>query len=170
MIASVEWGDSVLLIEGGRVKPFEPMRGRDRVDWSSSDSSVATVDSDGQVTGVEPGTAIIRVRADGIDDSAVVVVESPNGPDTGPPPEKEDSLTDGKRVPEPRADDRRGVSPPPAPVQINVTVPERSGRDFVKQALLAIIATGANMVAVLVLLFIAKRRGLKGNDLMDLLG
>lgn len=44
-------------------------------EWSSSDNSVAVVDTDGLVTAVGNGSATIRATADGVTDSAAVVVD-----------------------------------------------------------------------------------------------
>ena len=46
------------------------------VTWSSSDASVATVDSNGQVTAVNEGTATITATADRISDTCAITVEN----------------------------------------------------------------------------------------------
>ena len=50
------------------------------VTWTSSDTAVATVASDGTVTGIAPGTAIITVKTEegGFTDSVVVTVRAAN--------------------------------------------------------------------------------------------
>lgn len=45
--------------------------------WSSSDPSVATVDAQGQVTGLTPGTAVITVSCGNVSDSCTVTVDEP---------------------------------------------------------------------------------------------
>lgn len=50
----------------------------DTVTWSSSDTSVATVDDDGEVTAVHTGTAVITATTErgGFSDSCTVTVTS----------------------------------------------------------------------------------------------
>lgn len=45
------------------------------VDWSSSDTDVATIDGDGMVTGVSEGTAEITAVVEGVEDTAQLAVE-----------------------------------------------------------------------------------------------
>jgi hypothetical protein len=164
------WGDSVVFVDGEPVRASERAGAEIQFEWSTSDSSVAVVDSDGRVSPVGPGTAIIRVRANGFEDSAVVVVKSSNDADATSSSRTEDSIGDRNRAPESRATDRRGGSPPPAPVQINVVEPERTWKDFFGEAILKIIGAGANLIVLLVLLWLADRRDVKLSDLRDLLG
>ncbi|MGE0160572.1 MAG: LamG-like jellyroll fold domain-containing protein [Gemmatimonadales bacterium] len=50
------------------------------VSWSTGNSSVATVNGTGQVTGVAPGTTTVQATSDGISDQAVVrVTAAPTG-------------------------------------------------------------------------------------------
>ena len=60
---------------------FTPSNGINRnVTWTSSDTAVATVASDGTVTGIAPGTATITVKTEegGFTDSVVVTVRAAN--------------------------------------------------------------------------------------------
>jgi len=45
--------------------------------WVSSDTTVATVDSNGRVTGLKPGLSLVLARAQGIQGSALVAVSGP---------------------------------------------------------------------------------------------
>lgn len=49
------------------------------VSWTSSDPASATVDANGVVTGVAPGTATITASVDGQSDQAIVTVTNPGG-------------------------------------------------------------------------------------------
>ena len=55
-----------------------PANATDEVRWSSSDSSVATVDSDGVVTSVDYGTAVITATINGHSASCTVTVRQPS--------------------------------------------------------------------------------------------
>ena len=49
------------------------------VNWSSSDTSVATVDSTGKITGVKAGTATITAKSGGVSFSKTITVKAKNG-------------------------------------------------------------------------------------------
>ena len=53
----------------------EPSNATDKITWSSSDESIATVSEDGTVTGVAIGTATITARCGDIDEYCLITVE-----------------------------------------------------------------------------------------------
>lgn len=72
-----------------RASTGELLSGR-AVDWSSTDPSVATVDSTGFVTAVSPGQTIIAATVEGLLGTALVMVADP--PPVGPPPSRPTNL------------------------------------------------------------------------------
>lgn len=72
-----------------RASTGELLSGRP-VDWSSTDPSVATVNSEGSVTAVSPGQAIIAATVEGQLGTALVMVSDP--PPVGPPPTRPTDL------------------------------------------------------------------------------
>jgi len=48
-----------------------------KIKWSSTDESVVTVDADGKIAAVGPGTAAIQARAGGVTDQCEVIVGCP---------------------------------------------------------------------------------------------
>ena len=71
---------------GEKYKPgcvVEPANSTDKPVWTSSDPSVATVDRDGNITGVRPGEAVITVTAGDHSDTIIIKVKSPLVPATG---------------------------------------------------------------------------------------
>jgi hypothetical protein len=77
------------------------------LNWSSQNSSVAAVSSDGLVTGATPGQTLIAASADGVSGMARVDVAAqptpPPPPPTGPPPS------------DPPPKKHKDPPPPPAP-------------------------------------------------------
>ena len=53
----------------------EPSNATDKITWSSSDESIATVSEDGTVTGVAIGTATITARCGDIEEYCLITVE-----------------------------------------------------------------------------------------------
>lgn len=70
---SVVAGETVQLTATTRDASNNELTGR-AIGWSSSDESVATVDTNGLVTGVNPGTATITATSEGRSGSATVTV------------------------------------------------------------------------------------------------
>ncbi|MFR0558388.1 Ig-like domain-containing protein [Pseudoscardovia radai] len=78
--------DALTLTESstGKLKATAPAKATDKtVIWSSSDWTVATVDSEGTVTAMAPGTATITAKAGGQTATATVTVTAKAGMTTG---------------------------------------------------------------------------------------
>jgi uncharacterized protein YjdB len=72
--ASVKKGNRVALTATPRDVNNNPLTGRAAPTWSSSNTTVATVASNGQVTGVNTGTAVITATIDGKSGTSTVTV------------------------------------------------------------------------------------------------
>lgn len=72
---------SATVVEGDAVffsATIVPLACSDRaVSWSTSDSAIATVASNGRVVGISEGTAEVRAAIDSLRASAMVIVEPP---------------------------------------------------------------------------------------------
>ncbi len=97
--ASVQTGGTVQLTATPRDAAGNPLAGR-QVTWESTAPAVATVDANGLVTAVAPGTATIRATSEGHTGTSTITV-------TAPPPAPVASVT---------------VTPPTASVQVGGTV------------------------------------------------
>lgn len=92
-VETVDVDPASTTVEVGQTRQFEalpedprgnPILGRTAT-WSSSSTAVAAVDSDGLVTAVAPGSAVITATVEGVEGTAQVFV--PEGdPGTGEPP------------------------------------------------------------------------------------
>jgi uncharacterized protein YjdB len=69
-------GGTLQLTATPRDAAGNPLSGR-QVTWTSSNTSVATVDANGRVTAVGPGTATIRATSEGQTGTATVTVRTP---------------------------------------------------------------------------------------------
>ena len=72
-------GDTVRLTADARDRRGEPVPPT-LVEWSNSDSAVAVVDSQGVVTAQGAGATVVRGTANGITDSAIILVDLPDAP------------------------------------------------------------------------------------------
>jgi uncharacterized protein YjdB len=97
--AEVQAGGTVQLTATPRDAAGNPLTGR-TVTWESSAPGIATVDANGRVTAVAPGTATIRATSEGRTGTSTITV-------TAPPPAPVASVT---------------VTPPTAEVQVGGTV------------------------------------------------
>jgi uncharacterized protein YjdB len=97
--AEVQVGGTVQLTATPRDALGNPLAGR-TVTWESSNPAVATVDANGRVTAVAPGTATIRATSEGRTGTSTITV-------TAPPPAPVASVT---------------VTPPTAEVQVGGAV------------------------------------------------
>ncbi|MDH3224882.1 MAG: fibronectin type III domain-containing protein [Gemmatimonadota bacterium] len=84
-----EVSDRVALGTEVRASSGELLSGR-RVSWSSTDPTVATVDSLGIVTALAPGQTIIAAEVEGRLGTALILVSAP--PPIGPPPSRPTDL------------------------------------------------------------------------------
>jgi uncharacterized protein YjdB len=76
--AGMEVGETVQLQATARDASGQTLSGRS-VSWSSSNTAVTTVDSDGLVTGIGAGSATITASSEGQNGTASVTVTSPSG-------------------------------------------------------------------------------------------
>lgn len=82
---NVNVGETLQLTATGIDNNGEVMQGLDFT-WSSSSTGVATVNSQGLVTGVTPGTADVSVKSGNITGTITVIVNQPAAATTPPPP------------------------------------------------------------------------------------
>lgn len=68
---------SITLENGARKQLGAKISTGNNIKWSSSKSSVCTVEDDGLITAIKPGTAYIKAAADGVSTKCKVVVKKP---------------------------------------------------------------------------------------------
>lgn len=94
--------------------------------WSSSDTSVATVDNSGLVTVVGPGTAVITVRTVVGNITAACVV---NGPDQAQDGNGQIAAANGAGPQAPEAQEEESESPVPEPAELSLAETELAAEE-----------------------------------------
>ncbi|HET7565570.1 MAG TPA: Ig-like domain-containing protein [Gemmatimonadaceae bacterium] len=114
--ASVDVGKTVQLGATTRDQNGNSLTGRS-VAWSSSNSTIASVDGSGKVTGVAAGTATITATSEGKNGSATITVNTP-----GPPPVSQASVASVD------IDPSTATIRPGQALQLRVTLKDADGR------------------------------------------